>query len=432
MDLVEAIRRGHADEVSTQLDADNTLLEKEVRTAGGKVSGFRPLALAAHSGQLGVAKMLVDRGAKVDAPVGWGGTALSYAAEMGHEDVVKFLLDQDAQALIRDRMGWTPLMLAARKGRLGVVQVLAERTGEEGLEMRDRTGRTALYCTAEGGHAATVILLLSKGAHANTEDEDGKTPLMVTAERCHLGVAEILQAAVPAYLNRRDRYGKTALSYATERGHTQIMRFLMEEGADAGPDSRMYAMTPFMAAAQKGQVDEMAVQMRVQDMRGQGLDERYDSGMTVLHHAAKRGFVEIVGLLLDNGAQANQKDRSGMTPLMVAASEGHSLEVMKMLVQDMGGQGLDEGDDGGKTALHHAVACSRVSIIHRAGRNTLDQRPICEQMVQFLLLAGADPSITDRSGRTPQVLAKLMWRQGCVEAFNVSMRKNMSAMKAAS
>jgi hypothetical protein len=99
-----------------------------------------------------------------------------------------------------------------------------------------------------------------------------------------------------------------------------------------------------------------------------------------------------------------------MTPLMCACDNGH-LDVVKMLVQHMGGQGLDERSNRGVTALYWAA---------HGG---------IEEVVRFLLVSGADPRITDSEGRTPLDISEERediseeWRDGrtrCVAVFKVS------------
>jgi ankyrin repeat protein len=110
-------------------------------------------------------------------------------------------------------------------------------------------------------------------------------------------------------------------------------------------------------------------------------------GKTALHHAAAKGTEGIVALLLDKGAHANTRDQGGRAPIMLACENGN-LGVVKMLVQHSGGQGLNERSEAGWTALHYASF---------AGHH---------EVVRFLLLAGADPSITDDMGRTPRAIVE--------------------------
>jgi ankyrin repeat protein len=130
---------------------------------------------------------------------------------------------------------------------------------------------------------------------------------------------------------------------------------------------------------------------------------------TALYYAAGGGYEEVAALLLDKGAQANTRDDEGITPLMRACCDGN-LGVLKMLVQHTQGQGLDDGDEYGLTGLHYASYEGR------------------EEVVRFLLLARADPTIRDYDGRTPRAHAEenhydQRIREGrarCVALFQVS------------
>jgi ankyrin repeat protein len=120
--------------------------------------------------------------------------------------------------------------------------------------------------------------------------------------------------------------------------------------------------------------------------RGANINATGDEGKTAVHYAAKWGIEDMMAFLLTKGAQANIRDGDGMTPIMLACFEGH-LGVVKMLVQHMGVQGLNDRNAKGWTALHWASAGGH------------------EKVARFLLLAGADPTITDNGGMAPITLA---------------------------
>jgi ankyrin repeat protein len=121
--------------------------------------------------------------------------------------------------------------------------------------------------------------------------------------------------------------------------------------------------------------------------RGSNIHATGVGGITALDSAARGGNEEVVAFLLREGAHANARGDYGMTPLMWACDNGH-LGAVKMLVQHMGGQGLDERSDRRWTGLHYASYAGH------------------EEVVRFLLFAGADLSITDEEGMTPRAIAE--------------------------
>ncbi len=117
------------------------------------------------------------------------------------------------------------------------------------------------------------------------------------------------------------------------------------------------------------------------------LNDRDDTGRTVLMHAAIDGTSEVVQLLLDSGALPNLQDESGFTALHFAA-QNYCLEAARLLL--LGGANVDICDEFGNTPLFKAVYGSK-------GRG---------EIIVMLLEAGADPSRKNLSGVSPAELAQ--------------------------
>jgi ankyrin repeat protein len=98
-------------------------------------------------------RLLIEKGANIEAKASNGWTALRWASSNGHEAVVKLLLEKGAD-----------------------VELLLEKGAD--VDAKDRAGKTALQRAAENGHEAVVKLLVEKGADIDAMDERyGRTAL---------------------------------------------------------------------------------------------------------------------------------------------------------------------------------------------------------------------------------------------------------------
>jgi serine/threonine-protein phosphatase 6 regulatory ankyrin repeat subunit B len=311
------------------------------------------------------------------------------------------LLRNGAEANSKGQDGTTPLMWACERGQVGVVRTLVQHVGVQGLEERCEQGWTALRYAASRGHEEVVAVLLKSGAQANSRTQDGTTPLMVACETRDADVAKLLiQHTGGQGLEERDEQGATALHHAARRGHQDIVILLLSEGALA--DSKDHGgKTPFATACEVGHI--VAARVLLQHVGAQGLEDTTNVGYTALHCAASRGHAEVVTLLLGHGAQANSKAQGGTTPLMLA-SAGGTVAVVEMLLHHVRGQGLQETDDNGWIALHHAAAKGH------------------EEVVTLLLRAGANANSKDQAGCTPLMYAARRGHAGTIQKLGVYMK----------
>lgn len=184
--LWTAVEEDDEEEVSKLLDANPTVLE-------GRDKGSNFVHLAAEYGRLGVLRLLVEKGANIDA--GRRHNALHGAARKGHEEVMAFLLSKGARADKTNLVGATPLMLASGSGHVGVVRMLLQHVGEQGLATRHYFGGTALHMAAEGGRQEVVKYLLVAGAQTTIRDNEGRTPRTVAEEAAFPGCVRVFDVS---------------------------------------------------------------------------------------------------------------------------------------------------------------------------------------------------------------------------------------------
>lgn len=142
--------------------------------------------------------------------------------------------------------GWTILHLAAFKGRKEVVALALDRGAR--INKRIHPERvTALFYACEANQFEVANLLLERGADPTIPSSFSHTPLISrinnTLEEGSLGLIQNLIRHTPiGWLDQRSDVGRTALFYAIKRDRTEIMKMLLDAGADphVAPDNDGY------------------------------------------------------------------------------------------------------------------------------------------------------------------------------------------------
>jgi hypothetical protein len=126
-----------------------------------------PLYYAALLGLSTVTRLLLSKGADVNAQSRLFGTALEAASWRGDEQIVKTLLDQGADVNAQSRRHGNALQAASKGGREQVVKMLLDR----GADVNAQGGLfgNALQAASEGGHEQVVKTLLDQGANVNAQ-----------------------------------------------------------------------------------------------------------------------------------------------------------------------------------------------------------------------------------------------------------------------
>ncbi|MFC5847327.1 ankyrin repeat domain-containing protein [Deinococcus petrolearius] len=153
LDVFEAAAAGEVAALQDRLDRDPALV------GAHNGAGYAPLGLAALFGRSGAARLLLARGADVNAP-GRGAAPVRplHSAVSGlHRELARLLLEAGADVNAASPGGLTPLMLAALRGDGELADLLLAWGADP--QARDGEGRAAADLAAEDGHAALVARL---------------------------------------------------------------------------------------------------------------------------------------------------------------------------------------------------------------------------------------------------------------------------------
>jgi ankyrin repeat protein len=333
-------------------------------------TGETVLMTAVHTGRLDAVGALIAHGADVDAKESVKGqTALMWSIWQGHDDVTRALVEAGADIATASNSGFTPLLFAVRDGNLTILQLLIDKGASVTETATD--GNSALHVAVVRGHVEVAKLLLERGADPNA-DGPGFTPLhwaTGTWESGHshdyifneTAVNRIQEwsvlAGIPIEEAKHDliiallshgadvnariqkpppRFGfslfKTGLLsgatpfyLATVTADLPTMRLLLANGADPAIAAKDNT-TPLIMAAGLGRVEQ---ETRVTEAReieavrlllrlGADINEANSAGNTPLHAATMAGLENLVEFLADHGAALNARNKIGETPLKQA------------------------------------------------------------------------------------------------------------------
>jgi ankyrin repeat protein len=154
---------------------------------------WTPLADAAFAKKFEIMKLLLQSGAKVDAP-DHRGVPLLLSTGFFDPTVTTILLEAGADANAVDREGETALMKASGHGLKDTVKILIVHHAD--LNLKDAKGRTALMYASAGHRSDAVPLLLENGADPNARDAEGMSALDMADKSSNLGAIAMLSLAL--------------------------------------------------------------------------------------------------------------------------------------------------------------------------------------------------------------------------------------------
>lgn len=389
--------------------ADVTML-KLLLDAGANADSPNPegqtaLMLVARTGNVDAAKLLVEHGATVDARENWGQqTALMWAAARRHPEMVSYLIDKgadiNAQSIARDYKrhltkegraknmdtgGLTPLMYAIRENCKECVKVLVDRKVD--LNKPDPDGVSPLLFAIMDAHWDIAKQLIDAGADVQQWDMFGDAPLLNAVSRRTTNRPNPNDP-----LNETD--GLTIVRMLLEKGADPNMELFMRPAKQRG-GAMARGTTPLIVAAEAGDLEVMKMLI---DAGADAKHMQADLQTPVSSLAGARGapdqLIQALDLLIQHGADLNvvhvhhhlQRTRGG-SPLINAVRANNEKMVEALVAR---GANINLRDHDGLTAVDHAMSRGQVAFLQM-------RRPPNTKMADLLRSLGA----TDELDVTP-------------------------------
>jgi ankyrin repeat protein len=266
---------------------------------------------AVKSADAGAIRTLLKQGVDVNLRSGDGASALHWAVYRGDREATGLLIQSGASVNAATDLGITPLWMACASGSTALITRLLEAGADPNIA--PRSNGTPLMMASRTGNVEAVKLLLDHHANVNAREAS------------------------------RDQ---SALMWAVSERHPDVVRELLEAGADVHARSK---------------TSSRYVLLCCQDFQGDSEGGSYtqEGGFTPLLFAAREGDVESATRLLAAGANIEDLAPTGTSALVLAAHSDRGVFARFLLEKGAN----PDADGAGYTALHAAVVRGNLSLV---------------------------------------------------------------------
>jgi ankyrin repeat protein len=239
-----------------------------------------PLFIAIENKFPKTVRVLLEYGCQFKERIAKFETFFLFACFMGNAHVVEELITAGCSVDERNVRCESGLVIAAKCRHFKVSKLLVKYNCK--LNDTDcKEGWTALKWASYHGDVGTISILLLSGASLNVDDPSNSTPLMLASMNGHFDCVKILMKNDLETLDAVNEYGWSALMLAANNNQVEVVRFLLDNGANPNTQNHV--------------------------------------GETALYMAAKLNLAVIVEILLKFGAKPRLKTSDKSTAMIAAA-----------------------------------------------------------------------------------------------------------------
>ena len=352
------------------------LMTQKLHLNAKSSDGITPLYIACNGLDVSLVSLLLKANADPNIPDNNGTTPLSIATEANCLPIVQCLLKAHANPNIKDKFETTALLFAVRNNNFKIFKCLMDANADPRIETSFNVSAFHLAC-----HAGFVKMLKHILKHTNEPDfklKNGLTPLY---SACSAGQMEVVKLLIEAnadvnipFCDDEDKIMRTPLMIACSNNNLKMVKLLLKAKADSNFYDKLTKTFPILGCAILSGSPAIVISLL---KAGADPDARSTDLNTPLHFACFIGNLEIINHLLKAKANPNVQNKTGITPLLqVILLPSNEAEAVSMFMATFGN--------------HTAIV-------------PIDLYQY--EIVDALLIAGADPNIPDRNNSTPLYMA---------------------------
>lgn len=265
-------------------------------------------------------ELLYRMGIPISSKLEAGMTGLHIACQFGALNSTRFLLAHGAKWDALNDFGETPIELAAANKSPEQFQLMLNTVNPR-LDSQNKKGETLMHLAARKDNLGHIMMLIDRGADFDIQNSQGLTPLHIAAEN---GSKEIIKLLLICGANANIKTHFNSLK-PEEMGDLAIKELIgsLQRLKNQAPEES----TPLHIAAMVGY--PLAVRLALRHFE---VDKKNSLGRTALHEATFSGSMESIRELLGVGANVDEPDLNGNTPLGIACLEVPNPRIMKFLL----------------------------------------------------------------------------------------------------
>ncbi|KAI4491033.1 hypothetical protein M0802_010536 [Mischocyttarus mexicanus] len=343
-------------------------------------TGTFPLQIAIQKESKEILEELIRKGADINIEVN-NKKLVEYAMQESNVDIVKLLVENGANIIFNDNNKEDILHYLIKNGMLEQLQ------SYEGInkDFQTKDGHTLLIMATKEGQLEIVKYLCNMGVDVNERSSRNSTALHFVKENSSDSIMEIVQLLIDngAEIDAVNSFGYTPLQCALDDHHYKIAKLLIEKGADI---NKIYTNTHYARQRLNG---------------------------TLLHWASRNyNSDKTMKFLIENGANINDTEYDGRTPLCLLVKHGGTPEMVKFYVEN----GANLENMGGGSPLYWAIYSHNIQLQALLIELGTDVNGIIDShddlkaplhltydisIIKLLIDKGANVNIKDKYGCTP-------------------------------
>ncbi|KFQ68169.1 Ankyrin repeat and SOCS box protein 3 [Phaethon lepturus] len=255
-------------------------------------------------------------------------SAVGLAAREGNVKMLRKLIKQGYSIDVPDNRGWVPIHEAAAHNSSECLRLLVRAAASDYINSKTFEGMCALHLSARHGSLESVCVLLEAGADPDEVTTEATTALFLAVENGHADIVKLLLQHGANVKGPHSWSGWNSLHQASFQGCTEIMKILLEKGASKECKDD-FGITPLFVAAQYGKLESL----RLLVSHGADVNCQAKDRATPLLIAAQEGHAKCVELLLSKGADPNLycNEDNWQLPIHAAAEMGHK-RILELLI----------------------------------------------------------------------------------------------------